>query len=238
MTEINKIFDDINNKNGKPFSEENELFEEFNKLNDPHSDNELQNENRMIDFLPYSGIENNKGTKIVKLAADSGDKFSNKLLSQEFLISANGEIALKYKIVNMSVLQIVLLSSNIERSSELILYSRKLDKYFISNLNGDYIIGQYDQFKLTDFEFQAIMPFDKIKLIKVSSGINAFPTNDSKVLITYKSDQFTQLDIQTSSTTIVAIIITSKTKDSLKVSGNLVEIPNVLLENNSLIYLY
>lgn len=238
MAEINKIFDDISGKSEKQFSQENDLFNELKQNLESHFEDETSNVGRIIQFLPFSETGGYNNSSIVKLAADSGDTFSKKLQSSEFLISKDGKTALKYKVVNKSVLQVDLLSGESNDIDELILYSKKLDRYFVSDLKGNYIIGQYENFQLTDFEFEAIFPFDKIKIFKSDGDLSAFSFKETDTSISDKSNDFIYLEIGSISNTRSAVIITSKTKDFLNISANRVEIPTILLEDRSFIYLY
>lgn len=247
MSEENKIFDEINEKDG--LKKEQELFKELQKFEASTllSSDSGMNKINIIDFFPIEEGEKQgeKRKYPLKLAAESSKPNLRNL--SHFLISSDGKFAIKYiKRIDEEIHITILCDSDID-TDEILLYSAQLQKYFISNLKSDFVIGQYSSFNLNDFEFKAILPVEKLIIIKKDDfqpdkddkkNLFSVLSYDNKSIpeVFEKSD--TILKINTDKNFSIAVLQTGKTKDFVMVNKQQIEIPMMLLEQKSILLLY
>jgi hypothetical protein len=235
LAEEDKIFDDIHNQRSG-ITGENQMFKEFlDFFNSESGKNEIF-ERKVIEFFPLNSASDEANTTL-KLAAADNDLNKPSSLSSGFLLSKDNTFALKYSYVNNSDLKVTLLTAENTIKQEFILYSAKLDKYFISDHQGAFSIGKYDNFRLDDFEFIAIEPRDKIRILKINNNINCLSSSNNEFNITQSKD-FTFITPKSDNEIKLGVFITTKSKDSVNIKNGSIEIPNILLEDKSLLYLY
>ena len=236
MAENNKIFDDLNNLSSG-IKNENQLFKEFLDYLESEKSDQSNCERKIIYFETNDRSDLPEVNEPYKLAAADTDYKANTNQKSGFILSKDKSFALKYSYVENSDLQISLLTSDNIIEQNFILFSRKLDKYFISDKLGNFSIGKYENFNLKEFDFAAIEPIDKLQLLRISNEIIVISENKTNYLL-QKNDNFLSLTPETRFKINSCVLITNKTKDTLNIKDSSVEIPNILLEDKSLLYLY
>lgn len=236
MAENNKIFDDLNNL-GSGINNENHLFKEFLEFLEAEKTDQSNYERKIIYFGSNESSDLPEVNEPYKLAAADTNYQPNTNQKSGFLLSKDKSYALKYSYVENSDLQISLLTSDNTIEQNFILFSRILNKYFISDKLGNFSIGKYENFNLSEFDFTAIEPIDKLQLLRISNEIIVI--SDNKINYQLKQNEnFISLTPGTRSKINSCVLVTSKTKDTLNIKDSSVEIPNILLEDKLLLYLY
>lgn len=239
MAENNQIFEDLNGKGDKVFRAEHDLYKELLEFEKALEAEDKVVISRIIDFYPDNKVNTRNKKTALRLAAESTDMKVSKLRNKsDFLVSSEGTYALKYSIVENEELQLNLLGESILDPEEFILYSVKLNKYFISNLKGDFLIGQYANFNMTDFDFKAISSIDKVILFRIDNNYTTLPLGSASPEILTVDDSFLRIKIHNVNDISTVVLATSKTKDFVKMNNRIIEIPIILLEDKSLLYLY
>lgn len=242
MAEKNKIFDDLKNLTSG-INKENQLFKEFLNFLETEKSDQSNLDRKIIYFESdfYSDIpEINEPYKLA--AADTNQKLHSNQKSHSnqmsgFLISKDKSFALKYSYVKNYDLQVSLLTSENIIEHNFILFSRKLDKYFISDKLGNFSIGKYENFNLSEFDFAAIEPFDILQLVRLNNETVVISEKKSDYNL-LPNDNFLSLTPLAGLKINSCVLVTNKTKDTLNIKDGSVEIPIILLEDKSLLYLY
>lgn len=240
MADKNHIFDEIS---GKGNEQENKLFRElleFEKESALADKTLLPEKNNIIEFLPQESENIKRGKSLLKLAADSKGLTDEKTGKRSgFITSTDGKYAIKYSQKKDTEIHLTILTEQEHDTNDIILYSPELNKYFISNLEGDFIIGQYAVFDLNSFNFKAFLPLEKLVIIKDNKSYSIFSYNgNSKQEILEQTKSFIRLKIQSEKEIKIAAIQTVKTKDFVKMENGVIQIPLILLEDKSQILLY
>lgn len=189
------------------------------------------------DFIPKTDIEVKKE---LRFAADdiSGRNISINRKS-DFLLSEDGKFAIKYSKKLNEEIHLTILTESRFYNGEIILYSPSLDKYFVSNPEGDFVIGQYSTFDLKLFKFKALVPFDKIMIMFIKGRISVIPYNGySRPEITENSETHLKINLNTSHKLNTTVLCTDKTKDLIAGEKNIVSIPKIVLSDKSILYIY
>lgn len=236
MAEKNYIFDDL--KGDGNSDQENELYKELLEFEKDTSDGVSKYNINILDFF---AVEEKTSQAIIpmRLAAESSEPVSPKQRKSNFLLSSDESLAIKIAKKENGDVNLTLLSNSENEAEEAVLYVSELDKYFISNLKGDFVIGQYSDFDLNKFHFKAVLPFSKIVILKTGNTFSVFSSD--KLLtpeITGIKNPFMLLNINYGKDFSYAVLITKKTKDFMKIKNNVIELPLVLLDNKSSLLLY
>lgn len=236
MAEKNYIFDDL--KGDGNSDQENELYKELLEFEKDTSDGVSKYNINILDFF---AAEEKRSQAIIpmRLAAESSEPASPKQRKSNFLLSSDESHAIKIAKKENGDVHLTLLSNSENEAEEAVLYVSELDKYFISNLKGDFVIGQYSDFDLNKFHFKAVLPFSKIVILKTGNTFSVFSSD--KLLtpeITGIKNSFVLLNINYGKDFSYAVLITKKTKDFMKIKNNVIELPLVLLDNKSSLLLY
>jgi hypothetical protein len=244
VSEKNYIFDELNEKVRKEkgiFKDEGELFREmleFEKQRQeahPPTPSPREGGKKIIDFFPVA--DNDHARLPMKLAAESGIQETQQ--KSDFLLSGDGKFAIKYSQKENNEIHLMLLADAETNTDDVILYSPKLNKYFISNLDGDFVIGQYSVFDFSQFDFKAIMPLDKIVILKKDNSFSTFSQeNSTQPEIPEIAAAFLRLKINAPNGFVIAVLSTSKTRDFLTVQNGIVEIPMMLIDDKGTILVY
>lgn len=189
------------------------------------------------DFTPKTDIEFEKGQRF---AAD--DILERNIIinrKSDFLLSEDGRFAIKYSKKLNEEIHLTILTETKSYTGEIILYSPSLDKYFVSNSEGDFIIGQYSTLDLKLFKFRALVPFDKIMIIFIKGRISVIPYNGySRPEITENSENHIRINLNISHELNTTVLCTDKTKDLIAAEKCIVSIPKIVLSDKSVLYIY
>lgn len=236
MAEINKIFDDLNNSN-LGINKEHQLFKEFLEYLNTEKSDKIHFERKIIYFNSGYRSEFSDTFESNKIAAADSNYQAEINHKGGFLLSKDKSFALKYSYIKNSDLQVSLLTSENLIEHNFILFSRKLDKFFISDKFGSFSIGKYENFNLSDFDFAAIEQIDKLQVLKINEEyiVNSGIRSEYNLKIT---DNFITLIPEPGFRINCCVLVTNKTKDTLNIKDGSVEIPKLLLEDKSLLYLY
>lgn len=236
MAENNKIFDDLNNSN-LGINKEHQLFKEFIEYLDLEKSSNRNYGRKIVYFESEYNSGLSETYESFKIAAADSNYQAEINHNGGFLLSKDKSFALKYSYVKNSDLRVTLLTSKKIIEYNFILYSRKLDKYFISDKFGSFSIGKYENFNLSDFGFAAIEPIDKLQIFRINDEyiVNSEIRSEYNIKI---ADNFISLLPESGVNINSCVLVTNKTKDTLNIRNGLVEIPKLLLEDKSFLYLY
>ena len=112
-----------------------------------------------------------------------------------------------------------------------------MNRYFVSNVTGDFIVGQYAKFNPEELNLKALFPKDKITLLRQDDVITAI--SDSELNITNRlTERFVYLNFECNKGYLLAVIISRSSKHIIKLENSVIEIPLLLIGEKSLIFLY
>jgi len=233
LIDNNYIFDEIENEDGGVLGDEHRLFEELKSFETNSEDKaDLP---RIIAFGKKDNPINNF-LPTLKLAADSLPNESDYLKSN-FLYSEDGKCALKFTKKLDEEIHIRLISESEFDIDEVVLYSPELNRYFVSNVTGDFIVGQYSKFNPDELKLKALFPKDKITLLRQEEDITAISEPELNIKNRI-ADKFVYLNLECNKGYLLAVIISRSSKHIIKLENNIVEIPMLLIGEKSLIFLY
>lgn len=242
MTENNYIYKIIKGENieSGELKKQREEYLEFVNFLEAGKAKTLSPVNNVIEFTKYEE-DKSVGVKLpMKYAADSGESTTGLAFKKSnFIASTDGSFAIKYsKKINEEV-HLTVLSDNDEYAGDIILYSEIIGKYFVSNMNGEFIIGQYFNFDLNKFNFKALIPFEIIVLLSEGNNLSAIPVNKlANPEVEEISDINIKLKINSRKEFSNAVLKSKETKDFLHTDGKYVDIPRMLLLEKAELYLY
>jgi len=242
LTENNYIYKIIKGEDvGRgELKKQREEYLEFLNFREADSNKSLSPHHNVIEFTNFEP-EKSDGIKLpMKYAADSGASPADIAFKKsKFLTSNDGNFAIKYSKKLNEEIHLTVLSDCDEYSGEIILYSGIIGKYFVSNINGDFIIGQYSNFDLCKFNFKAFTPFESIIIHSDGDNITAIPLNKlATPEIIEITDINIKLKVNTGAEISNAVLKTTETKDFLKTDGIYIDIPRMLISDKAEIFLY
>jgi len=237
LEDNNYIFDELKSEGKGIQGEENKLFRELLNFEKNERNKSLPVLNSIINFFPAgSDFKENKQLP-VKLAAQSNSK--SKLNKADFLVSEDGNFLIKISKKTGEEVHLSLISENDSNIEDAILFSQELNKYFISNLSNEYVIGQYSSFDLNALNFKAVFPFEKTVLAQKNNSYSTISLNNfSNPEIKEITSSFILLNPKAERNIINAVLISSKSKDFLEIKNGLIEIPLILISEKAYILLY
>jgi len=232
------ILDELMGSKNGGMKSEADLFNELLKFEESvKKENRLQTKN-VIEFNLTPSEPDIKLKEKVILAADDLTKIKSDRKS-DFIMSQDGKFAIKYTKKLNEEIHLSILSETENLPGEVILYSPELKKYFSSNSSGEFIIGQYSNFDLKLFNFQAIFPFDKIMIIAGRGKFSAVSYNGyTKPKIIDSKDSHLNIIMNSDTVIKTSLLLTDKTKDFTSLSENIVSVPKLILPEKSILYLY
>lgn len=242
MTENNYIFRIIKGENveSRELKRQREEYLDFIKFAEEERNKDLAPVINVIEFKSYEA-DKTAGLKLpVKYAADSGESTTDFAYKKSnFLTSNDGNFAIKYSKKINEEIHLTVLSDGEEYTGDIILYSEIIGKYFVSNMNGEFIIGQYFNFDLNKFNFKALIPFETVVLFSAENNFSAIPVNK---LVNPEVEEITDINIRLKINSQKefsnAVLKSRETKDFLKTDGIHVEIPRFLLVEKAELFLY
>ncbi|MCE1165043.1 MAG: hypothetical protein LWX07_06550 [Bacteroidetes bacterium] len=233
MIEDNYIFEELENQDSGVLGDEHSLFE---RLKSYEKDSENTDSGpHIIDFLKSEYPEREK-LPALKLAAESSGSDSGNFKS-EFLFSLDGKYALKFTKKLDEEIHIRLISESELNTDEVALYSSELNKYFVSNISGDFIIGQYSKFNPEELNFKALLPKTKLTLLNKEGSITVISDIGAHIE-NRQTDRFIYLNLENSADFLLAVILSGNSKHIIKIDKDIIEIPSLLITEKSYIFLY
>lgn len=237
MEDKNYIFDELKSQGKSIRGEESKLFRELLDFEKKEKNKLLPLINNIIDFYPVESGHLQNIHIPMKLAAQSDS--GTRLNKADFLISKDGKFVIKFSRKTDEEIHITLIAENDFNVEDAILFSPELNKYFVSNLSNEYIIGQYSSFDLSALNFKAILPFEKIMLSSLNNSHSIISlTNYSTPVIEEITNSFILLNPNARKEFFNAVIISDKSKDFLEIKNGLIEIPLILVSQKMHILLY
>ncbi len=240
MTEDkNEILNDINNSGGEIEKEEHKLYNKFLEFNSEFKTGPEIAETIIIDFIPVKNEEIDYESDLRKYAADSSEGSANTgIIKSDFYMSSDNKFALKCISVSEDELCVNVLSES-NSTKEMILFLPELNKFYLPNVNGEYIISGASAKNLSKLNFKVYLHKEKIKIYEIDISYSLFSVNNlSKPDVSDKNDSFLTIKLNASDNFSVAVLMNDKAREFINLENDFVHIPLLLLNENSVIYLF
>lgn len=240
MTEDNdKILNDINNSGGEIEKEEHLLYNKFLEYHSKSINKTAITETKIIEFIPVKNEEVVYEPDLRQYAAESEAGSANSgIIQSYFYISADDKYALKCISISGDEICVNVLSET-SSNEEMILFLPELNKYFLPNNNGDYIITGASAKNLNKINFKVYLIKEKIKIYEDNNSYSFFAVNNlCKPDISEKNDSFIIIKLHSSELFSKAALINDKVREFLNMEDDLIQLPFLFLKNNSVIYLF
>lgn len=240
MTEDNnKILNDINNSGGEIEKEEHKLYEKFLEYRSKIKTKTDIAEAKIIEFTPLKNEEIDYEPDLRKYAAESAANGANSgIIKSDFYISADNKYALKCISVSEDELCVSVLSES-SSIKEMLLFLPELNKFYLPNVNGEYIVSGASAKNLSKVNFKVYLHKEKIKIYENEKTYSLFSVNNlSKPDITDKNDSFLMIKLNAADDFSKAALMNDKVREFIKMENGFVHVPLLLLKENSVIILF
>lgn len=235
----NKILNDINNTGGEIEKEEHLLYKKFLKFRSKIKNNTEIAETKIIEFIPVKSEEVNYKSDLHKYAAETSAGSDNSgIIQSDFYISADNKYALKCISISDEELCVNILSET-NSTRELLLFLPELNKYYLSDLNGEYIVSGVSAKNLSKLNFKVYLHKEKIKIYENGKSYSLFTVNNLfKPDVFEQNESFLIIKLNASEKYSKAALINDKVREFVNLKDDFVHIPLLLLNTNSVIYLF
>ena len=240
MTEDNnKILNDINNSGGEIEKEEHKLYKEFLDFHSKYKTKADISKTKIIEFIPLKNEEIDYDSDLRKYAAESTADSSNfGTIQSYFYISAENKYALKCINISENELCVNILSEEIS-TQEMLLFLPELNKYYLPNENGEYIVSGASAKNLAKLNFKVYLSKEKIKIYENKKSYSLLSVNNlSSPELSVKNDSFLIIKLNKEDDFSAAAMINDKVREFVKMENGFVHIPLLFLQENSVIYLF
>jgi hypothetical protein len=237
LAEKDKIYDDIS-KGGKGISgEEHKLFKELLEFEKSQTKALEKHTSNIIEFFPSEINTSTKAKLPVKLAAESS--IEKHVQKSDFIVSDDGMFAIKLSKKETEEIHLSLLAEDEEAVMDALLYSPEFNKYFISNIKGEFVVGQYLGFDLNSFRFRAILPQEKIIIIRNETNFIVYSSGRfTNPEIISQTDSLLRIKLNTEKVFSAGVIQSETAKDFVKLTEDKIEIPLILLNGKNFVIMY
>ena len=240
MTEDNnKILNDINNSGGKIENKEHKLYKEFLDFHLKNKTKADISETKIIEFIPIKNEEVDYEPDLRKYAAESAANGANSgIIQSDFYISADNKYALKCISVSEDELCVSVLSES-SSLKEMLLFLPELNKFYLPNANGEYIVAGASAKNLSKVNFKVYLHKEKIKIYENEKTYSLFSVNNlSKPEVTDKNDSFLIIKLNAADDFSKAALMNDKVREFIKMENGFVHVPLLLLKENSVIFIF
>ena len=232
---IDEIFDSDSEKGGM-IKKESEFYNEFIEF---RKKKEEAKESNIISFTPLSFEENKIEHLPVTLAAMSKSPETLQKPDSFFYYHEAKNIALKIDIKNGNQTYASVIAETDIALEDALLYCKEIKKYFISDEDKTFYLGNHENFDVTKFNFDLIFPKDIISIMITESGHNFISNSGENHLDEVsKSETETEITLNKHLGFTVSVLKSGSYKDFILISDNKILIPNVLLEKKMKLILY
>jgi hypothetical protein len=232
---IDEIFDSDSEKGGM-IKKESEFYNEFIEFRKKKEEPE---ETNIISFTPLSFKEDNIEHLPVTLAAMSKHTDTSKTSESFFYYHDAKNIALKIDIKNWNQIYVSVIAETDIALEEALLYCIETKKYFLSDEDQTFYLGNYENFDSKKFNFDLIFPKDTITVLISESNHNFISkSGENHLKEVLKSETETEITFNKHLGFTVLVLKSGSYKDFNLISDDKILIPNVLLEKKMKLILY
>ncbi len=240
MTEDkNKILNDINNSGGEIEKEEHKLYKKFLEYRSKIKTKTDIAGTKIIEFVPLKNEEIDFEPDLRKYAAESAAYGANSgIIQSDFYISADNKFALKCISVSDDELCVSVLSES-SSTKEMLLFLPELNKFYLPNVNGEYIVTGASAKNLSKINFKVYLHKEKINIYENEKIYSLFSVNNlTKPDITDKNDSFLKIKMNAADDFSTAALMNEKVREFIKMENGFIHVPLLFLKENSVIYLF
>jgi hypothetical protein len=210
------------------FQKEAEAFNEFQKCLELKDEDETKA--NIISFTPHHIKSVTAKNHPLKLAAQSEAPGTVTGLTSYFYHHPEKNIALKITVKNGNSVYASIIAEADFDLTDVLVYCIQTDKYFIASAAGEYFIGTYDKFDLSNFSFDLIKPVRKLTLYK-AQNFNSAVQNANIQKLEVKTEGIL-IELSPDAEFKVIIILTGNYKDFINLKDGFIFIPKVLMNDN------
>ncbi|MFA5012010.1 MAG: hypothetical protein WC644_08670 [Ignavibacteria bacterium] len=235
----NKILNDINNSGGEIAKEEHNIYKKFLEFRSKYkTENEIADK-KIIEFIPVKNEEVNYEPDLRLFAAESATgSHDSEMIQSNFYVSTDDKYALKCISIAEDELCVNILS-DVNSTQEMILFLPELNKYYLPNVNGEYIISGASAKNLSKVNFKVFLYKEKIKISVSGKSYSLLSVNNlTRPDVIELNTSFLIIKLNGSKNFLKAVMMNDKTREFINYSDDLINVPLLLLDNNSVIYLF
>ncbi len=241
MKEYSKVLDYINSLNGgKIGKSESNLYKELLEYEKSKSKHQQTLTEGSIEFICSDTRPDFGFSTVMRLAADSAFKTKEFAAGKsDFLVSRDGKYALKYSNKSKDEIQITLLTESELNTADMLLYMSDLNKYYISNAEGDFMLSGYSALNISKLNFTAVNYFEKIVITKYNELYSALSYNgyaNSEIISI--SNAIIELRLNCVKAISAAVLFNDNSKDFVNLKNGAIELPVMLLSGKTQVLLY
>lgn len=227
---INSIFDENIEKNGI-LKKETEYFNSFSDMQVDAKDTNA----RIIKFDAVNNELDHLDSKIIKLAAQTSN--STTQLKSKFYISADDRFAIKIVSKNNEY-YCSILTNECDPLGEFLVYCEELDDYFVSNIEGQFILTNISGLDLNDLNFSFILPALSVNLYNINNSFHLISEFDSSNFKLLEDDTYVELIFLTAKTFKKIVLANGSLKNFISRNDDRIRINKKLLSNKNTILFY
>ena len=121
----------------------------------------------------------------------------------------------------------------------MLLFLPELNKYYLPNENGEYIVSGASAKNLAKLNFKVYLSKEKIKIYENKKSYSLLSVNNlSSPELSVKNDSFLIIKLNKEDDFSAAAMINDKVREFVKMENGFVHIPLLFLQENSVIYLF
>ena len=190
----------------------------------------------IIKFSPFIRESKSIYNLPAKIAAKSSAEI--KKFESRFYIYKEPEVILKINIKNGNQIYASVISESCYNFKDAIIFCLEIKKYFLPDSNNEYYIGVYENFNMNDFNFELLMPINKVSFVRNKNDYVIF-IKEKGIEALYETERENlKVEIKSSQRIKTIVIKSGNQKDFIIYEGEKVYISKIMLKNKFELFIY